>query len=114
MDAAVPALTSMHAFEHILEFCLKIWSPNFEIFQPNQCAVPAACVQAFLHGSTGLGLPCPKQWVNAYHDDPKTAAIIKFVQNPGNKGLEDAKLNANSCTALRQSHLMMEDGLLSY
>jgi hypothetical protein len=42
---------------------------------------------------------------------------MKFVQNPGtisNKGLEDAKLNTNFCTALHQSLLMMEDGFLIY
>jgi hypothetical protein len=109
----------LHAcvFEHILERCFHIWSLNLEIFQLNQYAAPAACVQAFLNGSIGVRLPSPKLWANAYYKDPETAAIIKFDQNLGtisNKGFEDAKLNANFCTTLRQSHLMMEDGLLIY
>ncbi len=65
----------------------------------------------------GVPLPDLKRWADVYYDDPETATIIKFVQNPGmisNNDLEDAKLNTNFCTALRQSHLMMEDGLLIY
>ncbi len=117
MYAAVPALTSACMFEHILERCLKIWSLNIKILQPNQYAAPAICVQAFLNGSIRVCLPGPKQWADAYYNDPETATIIEFVQNPGtifNKGLEDAKLNANFCMALHQSHLMMEDGFLIY
>ena len=75
------------------------------------------CVQAFLNGSIGVHLPSPEQWANAYYNNLETAAIIRFVQNPGtiaNKGLKDAKLNANFCIALHQSHLSTEDGLHIY
>ncbi len=117
LDAAVPALTSARVFEHILKCCLHIWSRNFKIFQPNQYAAPASCVQAFLNSAIGVRLPSSLQWTDAYRDNPKTAAIIAFVQNPGtisNKSLEDAKLNANYRSALRQLHLMLEDNLLIY
>ncbi len=66
MDASVLALTSVHVFKHILECCLKTWSLNFENFQLNQYAAPAACVQAFLNGSIGVHLPVPKQWADTY------------------------------------------------
>ncbi len=73
MDAAVLALTSARIFEHILDRCIQIRSRNFEIFQPNQYAALAACVQAFLHGSIGVRLPCTKVWAHALLDDPVTA-----------------------------------------
>ncbi len=115
LDAAFPALTLERIFEHILDRCIQIRSSNFEIFKPNQYAAPAACIQTFLNGAIGVRLLTNKQWVQAYLDYPDTAAIVKFVQNPGtitNKSLDNAKSNANYRAALRQSHIMVEDGIL--
>jgi hypothetical protein len=115
LDAAIPARTSARIFEVILDRCIQIRSSNFEIFEPNQYAAPAACIQTFLNGAVGVRLPSPEQWAQAYLDDPATGAIIWFVQNPGtisNKSLEEANLNANYRAALRQSQIVIEDGIL--
>ncbi len=97
LDATVPALTLARIFEIILDRCIQIRRSNFEIFEPNQYAAPAACIQTFLNGAVGVRLPLPDQWTQAYLDDAETAAIIGFVQNPGTtttKSLEAAKLSA--------------------
>jgi hypothetical protein len=115
LDAAIPALTSAQIFKHVLDRCIQIRSSNFEIFEPNQYAAPAACIQTFLNGAVGVRLPSLEQWVQAYFNDAETAAIIQFVQNPGTistKSLEEAKVNANYRAALRQSQIVMEDGIL--
>jgi hypothetical protein len=115
LDAAIPARTSARIFEVLLDRCIQICSGNFEIFEPNQFAAPAACIQTFLNGAVGVSLPSPGQWAQAYLDDPETSAIIQFVRNPGtisNKRLEEAKLNANYRAALRQSQITIEDGIL--
>jgi hypothetical protein len=117
MDATVPALTSICIFEHVLDRCIQIRSRNFEIFQPNQHAALAACVQAFLNGSIGVRLPCTKVWAHALLDNPTTASIIHLHENPGtssNKNPRFVELNANYHAALRQSHLVLEDDILVY
>ena len=115
LDAAIPARTSVRIFEVLLNRCIEIRSSNFKIFQPTQFAAPAACIQTFLNGAVGVRLPSPEQWAQAYLDDPETRAIIRFVQNPGtisNKSLDEAKLNVNYHAALRQSQIVIEDGIL--
>jgi hypothetical protein len=115
LDAAIPACTSALIFELVLDRCIQIRSSNFKIFEPNQYATPTACIQTFLNGAVGVRLPSPDQWVQAYLDDPETAAIIWFVQNPGTistKSLAEAKVNANFCAALFQLQISHEDGIL--
>ncbi len=115
LDAAIPARTSALIFELVLDRCIQICSSNFDIFEPNQYAALAACIQTFLNGTIGVRLPSPDQWVQAYLDNPETAAIIQFVQNLGTtstKSLEEAKVNANYRTALHQLQILLEDGIL--
>ena len=115
LDAAILTRTSARIFEVLLDRCIQIRSSNFEIFEPTQFAAPAACIQTFLNGAVGVRLPSSEQWAQAYLDDPETSAIIQFVQNSGtisNKSLEEAKMNANYCAALRQSQIAIEDGIL--
>jgi hypothetical protein len=115
LDAAIPALTSARIIEHVLDRCIQIRRSNFKVFEPNQYAAPAACIQTFLNRAIGVCLPSPDQWAQAYLEDTKTAAIIGFVQNPGTitmKNLKAAKLSATYCTALRQSQIALEDGVL--
>jgi len=82
-----------------------------------QYAVPTACAQAFLNGAIGVRLLDAAQWVDAYPNNLEMSSIIRLVCNPGtitNKGLTDANLNANYRSALRQSHIFLEDGILFY
>ncbi len=63
LDCTVLGLTSAQIFDLIHEQCIHIQSENFEIFQPNQFAAPAAythtfpCVQTVLNGTVGTCLP---------------------------------------------------------
>ncbi len=115
LDAAIPTLTSTRIFKHVLDRCIQIHRSNFEIFEPNQYATPAACIQTFLNGAVGVRLPSPDQRAQAYLDNTKLAAIIGFVQNPGTittKSLKAAKLSATYRAALHQSQIALEDGVL--
>jgi hypothetical protein len=115
LDAAVPALTSARIFDAILNWCIQICQRNFDIFEPNQYAAPAACVQTFLNEAVGVRLPLPNQWATAYLDDAETAAIVQFVENPGTitaKNLDAAKLNVTYRAALRQLQIVLDNGIL--
>jgi hypothetical protein len=123
LDCTVPNLTSAQIFDKIHEQCIHIRLENFEIFQPNQFAVPAEythtfpCVQMFLNGAVGTRLPSRDSWVKAYSDDPKMSTIISFVENSGTisqQNLEESKSNPNYSHALQQSHIKLIDGFLFY
>jgi hypothetical protein len=98
MDAAIPGRTSARLFEQIYDRCVQIRCSNFEIYEPNQLAAPAAHVQTFLNGAIGVRLPIREQWVRAYRDDPELSAVMRFVTNPGTisqRNLDEAKIDAN-------------------
>ena len=123
LDAAVPGLTSAHIFHHVHERCIHIRSKNFEIFEPNQFAAPAAyaptfpCVHTFLNRAIGTRIPDKDSWVKAYTNDPEMSSIISFIVNPGTisqRNLEAAKLNPNYRQALWQSNIKLDDGILYY
>jgi hypothetical protein len=87
---------------------MHIWSSNFENFQPDRFADPAACVQTFLNGVVSIHLPTHESWIKAYSDDTEMSAISSFVMNSGTisqHSLEAAHLNPNYHQALRQSHI---------
>jgi hypothetical protein len=117
LDAAVPGLTSTCIFDNIHERCVHILVQNCELFDPLQYVAPAAFVQTFLNSAVGVRLPSHQDWVDAYTSDPVMSKIIQFIQNPGlltNKLLEESKLNANYCPALRQSLISIKNGILIY
>ena len=117
LDAAVPGLTSACIFDDIHERCIHIWAQNCTLFDPCQCAAPAAFAQTFLNSAVGVWLPSHQDWVDTYASDPVMLTIIQFIQNPGlitNKSLEESKLNANYPSALRQSLISIENGILIY
>ncbi len=120
LDAAVPSMTSARIFKQIYDQCIHIQSCNFEIFEPNQYAAPAACVQAFLNGMVGgTHLPDHNSWVKAYTEGPKLSAVVSFVknQNPGTilqHNLKAAQLNAIYCQLLWQWSVKLEDSILFY
>jgi hypothetical protein len=117
LDAAIPGRTLAHIFDQLLTCLISIRDTNCSIFSPNQYAAPAACAQVFLNGAAGIRLPDKAQWVEAYSRDPVMKCIIGFVEHPGtisNKALEAWGIDCNYRAALRQSHLVIEDGLLIY
>ena len=117
MDAAVPGLTSARIFDDIHERCIHIRAQNCKLFDPRQYAAPAAYAQIFLSGAVGVKLPSHQDWLDAYASDPVMHSILWFVENPGlitNKSLEESKLDANYRSALRQSLISIENGILIY
>jgi hypothetical protein len=111
LDAAVPSMTLPHIFKQIHDGCIQIRACTFEIFEPNQYAAQAACVEAFLNGVVGMRLPDRDSWVKAYKDTPKLSAVVNFVNNPGivlQHNLKVAQLNVNYCQALWQSSMNLE------
>ncbi len=117
MDAAIPSRTLTQVLKQVMDQCARIRESNVEIFEPRQYAAPAACAQAFLNGAIGVQLPTWLQWVAAYRNNPIMSSMIGFIKNPGtitNKNIEDSKLDSNYHTALRQSQIALEDGLLIY
>ena len=117
LDAAVPGFSSACTFDDIRERCIHIQAQNCKLFDPCQYAAPTAFAQSFLNGAVGIPFPSHHDWVDTYISDPVMSTIIRFIQNPGlitNKSLEESKLNANYCSALHQSLISMENGILIY
>ncbi len=117
LNSAVPGLTSACIFDDIHERCIHIQAQNCKLFDPRQYATPAVFAQSFLNGAVGVWLPSHQDWVDVYTSDPVMSTIIWFIQNPGhitNKSLGEPKLNANYCSALHQSFLSIENGILIY
>ena len=56
LDAAIPACTLAWLFEQSHAHLTFIRNSNCEIFSPNQFAVPAATIQAFVNGTIGACL----------------------------------------------------------
>ncbi len=57
IDAAMPACTSEWLFEQVDAHLVYLRDTNSELFSPNQFAMPAATIQAFVNGAIGLWLP---------------------------------------------------------
>jgi hypothetical protein len=115
LDGGIPALTSVWIFDHILDRLLLIRNSNMEIFPPNQFAAPAAHIQAFVNGVVATRLPDHDRCIQAIVSDPELSAIKDIVTNPStlsNTAL--AGIYYNYHTAVRQSLIVLEDGLLIY
>ncbi len=104
---------------------LKLWLPpdchcqisdsNFEIFQPNQFATPAARIQAFINGAIGMRLTNQAQWICALSTDKELFLIWQLVNNPlliNNKYLRAN--NYNFHLTLQRSLIVVENDLLIY
>jgi hypothetical protein len=115
MDAAMPGRTSAWLFEQVHSHLSYIRDANSEIFSPNRFAAPAATIQAFVNGAIGVRLPSCERWIQAYSDDTELSAIRDLVLNPSK--INSTSLNAvnfNYRALLRQSHIIIEDGILIY
>jgi hypothetical protein len=88
---------------------------NFEIFQPNQFAAPAAHIQAFVNGAIGTRLPDQAQWICALSANKELLLIRQLVDNPSlisNESL--CAINYNFHLALQRSLIVVENDLLIY
>jgi hypothetical protein len=56
LDAGILAMTSLWIIDSLHDRLCQISNSNFEIFQPNQFAAPAAHVQAFVNGAISMSL----------------------------------------------------------
>jgi hypothetical protein len=59
-----------------------IQDANSELLLPNQFAMSAATIQAFVNGTIGIWLPFRDQWFNACSDDHKMTIINDLVTIP--------------------------------
>jgi hypothetical protein len=69
LNAGILAMTSLWILDSLHDRLCKIHDSNFEIFQPNQFAAPAAHIQAFVNGAIGMRLPRHAQWVHTLNAD---------------------------------------------
>jgi hypothetical protein len=115
MDAAVPARTSVWLLEQVHSHLLYLRDVNSEIFLPNQFATPAATIKAFVNGAIGVCLPSREHWIKVYSNDTEMSAIHDLVLNSSKINLSTLNtVNFNYCAPLRQSQIVIEDGLLIY
>ncbi len=113
LDAGIPALTSAWIFDHIHERLVTIRDSNTKIFPPNQYAVPAMHIQAFVSGVVATRIPDCECWVQAIASDPELSKIKEIVSDPSkltNKALTD--INYNYHAALQKSLIVLEDNVL--
>jgi hypothetical protein len=86
---------------------------NCKIFSPNQFAAPAATIQTQVNGTICTHLPLQEQWLCAYDNNIELCVVRKLVLNPSlicNKHLSE--VNHNYRGPLRQSQILIEDGML--
>ncbi len=115
MDAAMAARTSAWLLKQAHSYLAYLRDANGEVFLPNHFTAPATAIQAFVNGAIGVRLPSKERWIQAYSDDTKMSAIRDLVTNPSK--INDAamsKVNYNYWAPLRNSQIMLEDGLLIY
>jgi hypothetical protein len=56
-DAGIMAMTSLWILDSLHDRLCQIRDLNFEIFQPNQFAAPAAHIEAFVNGAISTRFP---------------------------------------------------------
>jgi hypothetical protein len=115
MDAAMPACTSAWLLEQAHLHLLYLPDANSKIYLPIKISTPAATIQAFVNCAFGVCLPSRERWIQAYSDDTDMSIICNRVLNPSkiNTSILNA-VNFNYPTPLRQSQIVIEDGLLIY
>jgi hypothetical protein len=108
-------MTSLWILDSFHDCLCQIHDLNFEIFQPNQFAAPAAHIQAFVDKAICTRLPNHAQWVCALNADKELLLVRQLDNNPSlihNKSLH--AINHNFHLALRRSLIVVENNLLIY
>ena len=78
----MPACTSEWLFKQIHAHLVYLRDANSELFLPNQFAVPAATIQAFVNGAIGIRLLSRDRWIKAYSDNKEMSTIHDLITNP--------------------------------
>jgi hypothetical protein len=113
LDALVPVRTSTWVFQEVHSQLVFLRDSNCKVFSPNQFAVPVATIQTLVNGTICTCLPSREQWLHAYNNDVELCVVRKLVLNPlliCNKRLSE--VNHNYRGPLRQSQILIEDGML--
>jgi hypothetical protein len=116
LDAGIPAMSSLWILDSLHDCLCQIRDSNFEIFQPNQFAAPAANIQAFINGAISMRMPNHAQWICALNADKELLLVRQLVNNPlliNNKSLHTINHN-NFHLALWCSLIVVENDLLIY
>jgi hypothetical protein len=108
-------MTSLWILDSLHDCLCQICDSNFEIFQPNQFAAPAAHIQAFVNGAISRRLPDHAQWVCALNTNEELLLVQQLVDNPSLIKNESLRIiNHNFHLALRHSLIVVENNLLIY
>jgi hypothetical protein len=113
LDALMPARMSAWLFGQVHSHLVFFQDSNCEVFSPNQCAAPAATIQTLVNGVICTRLPSRDCWISAYNNNADMCLVRELAQNPSqitNKRLSE--VNHNYCEPLRQSKILIEDGML--
>jgi hypothetical protein len=109
----MPARMSAWVFQQVHSQLVFLRDSNCEVFSPNQFAALAATIQILVNGTVCTCRPPRERWLCAYDNDVELCIVCELVLNPSlicNKGL--SKVNHNYCGPLRQSQILIEDGML--
>jgi hypothetical protein len=113
LDPLMPAHTSAWIFNQVHLQLILLRNSNCEVFSPNQFAAPAATIQTLVNGAICTHLPSQEQRISAYNNNVKMCNVRELVLNPSqitNKQLSE--VNHNYHGPLRQSQILIEDGML--
>jgi hypothetical protein len=78
----MPTCTSGWLFEQFHAHLVYLQDANSALFLPNQLAMPAATIQAFVNGAIVIWLPSRYLWIKAYSDDKEMSTNRDLVTNP--------------------------------
>jgi hypothetical protein len=82
VNATMPACTSKWLFEQVHAHLVYLRDANSELFLPNQFAMPAATIQAFVNGAIGIRLPSRDRWIKVYFNNKEMSTIRDLITNP--------------------------------
>ncbi len=115
MDTSMPACTSSWIFQQVHSQLVFLRDSNCEVFSPNQFAAPAVTIQTLVNRTICTCLPSWERWLSTYNNNVELCIIRELMLNPSlicNKRL--SKVNHNYCGSLRQSQILIEDGMLIF
>ena len=105
-------MTSARMLNHVKERLIKIRDENTEIFDPSHQA-EVSHTHVFLNGAVGVQMPSKDDWAREYETDKETAHLFHLVRHPADITQQELSLvNHNYRSPLRQSQIIIEDGLL--
>ena len=109
----MPACTSIWVFNQVNFHLVFLCDSNCEVFSPNQFAAHVATIQTLVNRTISTLLPPQEWWVSAYNNDVELCIVQELVLNPFQiLNIQLLEVNCNYRGLLRQSQILIEDGML--